>query len=137
VQELTDELVKQLLHSGKAEEAYLVAVEHHESLTSNGAATDLNIADSLVTLATATGKSGKLSAAEEHARRALALREGALGEIHPLTEIYITILAGVLEDQGKIGAETETLLQRASSIFQKIDGHRGMHFLLLVIYLCI
>jgi tetratricopeptide (TPR) repeat protein len=124
-QEVTDELVKQLLQCGRPHDALQVGQEHFDAVSSSGAASDAGLADSLVTLATVLGKSGRPDQAEQHARRALELREKTFGELAPQTAVALTVLAGILEDQGKLGPETEGLLIRASTAFQRSEGSRG------------
>lgn len=123
IQELVDELVKQLLHCGRSEEALEVGRQHFAAASEG--ASDVHMAECMITFATVLGKSGRLDEAEEHARSALALREKTLGEGAPLTAVAMTVLAGVLEDQGELGDETESLLLRASVVFQRSDGSRS------------
>ena len=127
-QEVSEELIKQLIQSNAMDEAVRVAEDRYEALQASGTASSDDFAHALLSLATVRGKSGQLELAEECGRKAVALREEAAGGAgHPLTAVALTVLAGVLEDRGGSDrlTEAETLLLRAAATFQRIDGQKG------------
>ena len=124
VQEVTDELVKQLLQAGRVDEALEVGEEHFNSVSQASGSTDAALADALITHATVLGKTGRLDKAEQQARRAVELRERSSGGSSIPTAVALTVLAGILEDRGNVGAETEETLLKASGIFQRSEAHR-------------
>lgn len=68
---------------------------------------------------------GELARAEPHARRAVELREAALGPDHPAVGAELAAWAAILDDQGR-AAEAEAALHRALAIFERAHGE--LHF---------
>lgn len=131
VQEVTDELIKQLLQSGSAEEALEVGEEHFDAVSQAPGTSDAALSDALISHATVLGKTGRLERAEAQARRAVELRERSSGGGSTQTAVALTVLAGILEDQGKVGTETEELLLKASTIFQRSEAYRSNAMMVL------
>ena len=131
VQEVTDELIKQLLQLGRADEALEIGEKHFDAVSLTPGTADAALSDALISHATVLGKTGRLERAESQARRAVDLRESSSGGGSSQTAVALTVLAGILEDQGKVGAETEELLLRASSIVQRSDAFRSNAMMVL------
>ena len=131
VQEVIDELIKQLLQLGRADEALEVGEEHFEAVSQASGTSDAALSDALISHATVLGKTGRLDTAESQARCAVELRERGSGGGSTQTAVALTVLAGILEDQGKVGAETEELLLRASGIFQRSEAYRSNAMMVL------
>jgi len=72
-------------------------------------------------LAVSLGNLGKYADAEPLCRRALIIRESALGSEHPETANSLYNLAGILNHQRK-HAEAEPLYRRARAVYEKALG---------------
>jgi tetratricopeptide (TPR) repeat protein len=68
---------------------------------------------------------GRFADAEPHARRAVELREAALGPAHPAVAADVAALAAVVEARGRL-AEAAGLYRRAGTIFRRRLGATGL-----------
>lgn len=101
----------------KAERSLLAALRRAEEFGSQ----DLRLAATLNNLGVLYYAEGKYTKAEPLHRRALAIREQALGPTHPDVAQTLNNLAGVYGAEGRL-AEAETLYRRCLSIREMTLG---------------
>ena len=87
---------------------------------------DLRVATNLNNLGSSYQTEGKYTEAESLYKRALAIREKALGPEHPSVARSLNNLAGLYRAQGRY-AEAEPLYQRSLAILERILGPEHPH----------
>ena len=101
----------------KAERLYQLALQEAEEFGPH----HLNVADSLTKLGELYRMQAQYAKAEPRLRRALQIREKALGRDHPTVALSLSKLGELYRLQGRY-AEAESILERALSIRQKVLG---------------
>jgi tetratricopeptide (TPR) repeat protein len=113
-----DERAVRLYHSGKPDEAILLARKALSIYENVLGPTNPNVGTSLSNLASFYRSQGRYAEAEPLYKRALAIHEKAFGPNDHIVGVDVGNLAGLLESQGRY-SDAEPLYKRALEIVEK------------------